>query len=69
MMPDIGCRVAKIEQRQESQSKDITDIKQILEEVRDTQRDQKGFVRGVVFAITAILSAGGFFINHFYGGK
>ena len=68
-MPDINCRVARIEQQQENQLQDISEIKQILEEVRDTQRDQKGFVRGVAFAMTAILSAGGFIFNHFYGSK
>ena len=68
-MPDINCRVARIEQQQENQSQDIGDIKQLLEEVRDTQKSQQGFVRGMVFAVTAIISAAGFFINHLYSGK
>jgi len=68
-MPDINCRVARIEQQQETQSQDIGDIKQLLEEVRDTQKGQQGFVRGMAFTITAIVSAAGFFINHLYNGK
>ena len=68
-MPDINCRVARIEQQQENQSQDIGDIKQLLEEVRDTQKGQQGFVRGMAFTITAIVSAAGFFINHLYSGK
>ena len=68
-MPDINCRVARIEQQQETQSQDIGDIKQLLEEVRDTQKSQQGFVRGMVFTVTAIISAAGFFINHLYNGK
>ncbi len=68
-MPDINCRVARIEQQQENQSQDIGDIKQLLEEVRDTQKSQQGFVRGMVFTVTAIISAAGFFINHLYNGK
>lgn len=68
-MPDINCRVARIEQQQETQSQDIGDIKQLLEEVRDTQKGQQGFVRGMVFAVTAIVSVAGFFINHLYSGK
>lgn len=68
-MPDINCRVARIEQQQENQSQDIGDIKQLLEEVRDTQKSQQGFVRGMVFTVTAIISAAGFFINHLYSGK
>lgn len=68
-MPDINCRVARIEQQQENQSQDISDIKQLLEEVRDTQKSQQGFVRGMVFTVTAIISAAGFFINHLYNGK
>ena len=68
-MPDINCRVARIEQQQETQSQDIGDIKQLLEEVRDTQKGQQGFVRGMAFTITAIVSAAGFFINHLYSGK
>jgi hypothetical protein len=68
-MPDINCRVARIEQQQENQSQDIGDIKQLLEEVRDTQKGQQGFVRGMAFTITAIVSVAGFFINHLYSGK
>jgi hypothetical protein len=68
-MPDINCRVAKIEQQQETQTESIEDIKKILEEVRDIQKSQQGFVRGVAFAVTAIVSVGGFFINHLYWGK
>ena len=68
-MPDINCRVARIEQQQETQSQDIGDIKQLLEEVRDTQKGQQGFVRGMAFTITAIVSVAGFFINHLYSGK
>lgn len=68
-MPDINCRVARIEQQQETQSQDIGDIKQLLEEVRDTQKSQQGFVRGMVFTVTAIISAAGFLFNHLYSGK
>lgn len=68
-MPDLNCRVAKIEQQQETQTESIDDIKKLLEEVRDTQKSQQGFVRGMVFAITAIVSAGGFIFNHLYNGK
>ncbi len=68
-MPDINCRVSKIEQQQETQTESIEDIKKILEEVRDIQRSQQGFVRGVSFAITAIISFGGFVFNHFYEGR
>lgn len=68
-MPDLNCRVAKIEQQQESQTESIEDIKKMLEEVRDTQKGQQGFVRGMAFTITAIVSATGFFINHLYNGK
>jgi hypothetical protein len=68
-MSDIYCRVAKIEQRQEHQTENIEDIKKILEEVRDIQKNQQGFVRGVAFAVTALISLGGFVFNYFYGGK
>ena len=41
-----------------------------LEEVRDAQKSQQGFVRGMVFTVTAVVSAAGFFVNHLYdGGK
>ena len=68
-MPDINCRVARIEQQQDDQSQDIVDIKKLLEEVRDTQKSQQGFVRGVAFSVTAIISAVGFFINNIYNGR
>ena len=69
-MPDMNCRVAKIEQQQETQTESIEDIKKMLEEVRDAQKSQQGFVRGMVFTVTAVVSAAGFFVNHLYdGGK
>jgi hypothetical protein len=68
-MSDIYCRVAKIEQRQETLTENIEDIKKILEEVRDIQKNQQGFVRGVAFAVTALISLGGFVFNHFYEGR
>lgn len=63
-MPDLECRLAKIEERVEimqSSHKEVTDK---LDKLIDQQQKQIGFIGGVSFALTVIASGLAWILNH-----
>ena len=63
-MPDEKCRLAKLEERADAQEEQVASMKSDLAYIRRTLESQKGFVRGVAFTITAIVSGIGLAINY-----
>lgn len=66
-MPDLECRVARLESRLDSMEKDtfikLEEIKDAIEDLKVYQRNQQGFVRGVVFTVSAIVGGIGLAFN------
>ena len=66
-MPDERCRIAKLEERADSNDEQFAELKSDVKDIKFMIESQKGFVRGVAFTITAIVSGIGLVIN--YWGK
>lgn len=77
-MPDIPCRLAKLETLVDKQSKEMCcleeDVKESLKEITETlkqmQQDtakQKGFISGAVFVLSAIAACVSYIMNKFIG--
>lgn len=63
-MPDENCRLSKLEERADNQEQQAIEIKNDVKEIKTMIENQKGFIRGVAFTITAIVSGIGLFINY-----
>lgn len=63
-MPDENCRLSKLEERADNQEQQAIEIKNDVKEIKTMIENQKGFIRGVAFTITAIVSGVGLFINY-----
>ena len=63
-MPDEQCRLAKLEERADAQEEQVTSMRNDLSYIRTTLDNQRGFVRGIAFTITAIVSGIGLAINY-----
>ena len=63
-MPDEKCRLAKLEERADAHDEQVVSMKADLVYIRTALENQKGFVRGIAFTITAIVSGIGLFINY-----
>mgnify|MGYP003339525887 FL=1 len=63
-MPDEKCRLAKLEERADAQEEQVASMRNDLSYIRTTLDNQRGFVRGIAFTITAIVSGIGLFINY-----
>lgn len=66
-MPDYNCRLSKLEQAVENYEEKFTTISERLIEIKTTLDSQQGFVRGIVFTVTAITGGIGLALN--YWGK
>lgn len=75
-MPDEACRLAQAESNIENlcekfdrhQEEEVAHLKRIwdsIEEIKIYQRNQQGFVRGVIFTVTAIVGGVGFLFDYF----
>ena len=58
-MPDINCRVAKLEANHETLMDTIEKMDKNLEKLTEQSTKQKGFIAGITFAISAIISVVG----------
>lgn len=76
-MPDIDCRVAKLEQKMENydhilqnhlveEEKATVKLFDKLDVIEESLAKQKGFIGGVTFTISAIVGAIGLAISFFY---
>lgn len=63
-MPDEMCRLAKLEERADSNDEQFAELKSDVKDIKFMIESQKGFVRGVAFTITAIVSGIGLVINY-----
>ena len=63
-MPDEKCRLAKLEERADTHDEQVACMKADLAYIRTALENQRGFVRGIAFTITAIVSGIGIVINY-----
>jgi hypothetical protein len=63
-MPDEKCRLAKLEERADYHDDQFAEIRMDVKDIKFMLENQKGFVRGIAFAITAIVSGIGLVINY-----
>lgn len=68
-MPDLECRIAKIEALHDEYGKKLDQCIDCVEQIRDGQKDQQGFLRGIGVGITLFVSALGFVLNYFLNHK
>ena len=59
-MPDINCRVAKLEANHETLMDTIQKMDRNLESLTEQSTKQKGFIAGITFAASAIVSIVGY---------
>ena len=64
-MPDLDCRVAKIEQRVDVNDEYLADLHVKIDKVLEYQLRQRGFIAGIVFTVGALASA----LTWVLGGK
>lgn len=63
-MPDEQCRLAKLEERADSHDDQFDSLRCDVRDIKTILENQKGFVRGIAFTITAIVSGIGLVINY-----
>lgn len=65
-MPDERCRLAQLEARATITDTQLHEIRDDLGEIKTLLENQKGFVRGVAFAATAVVTGVGILINYWF---
>ena len=63
-MPDEKCRLAKLEERADNHDHQFQVLWSDVKFIKSAVENQKGFVRGIAFTITAIVSGIGLVINY-----
>lgn len=74
-MPDALCRLAKVEERIEvlmvfmqrhcdEEANNKKEVLAAIQEVKDYQKNQVGFIRGVVFTVSAIIGVIGLIFTY-----
>ena len=58
-MPDINCRVSRLEANHETLMETIEKMDKNLEKLTEQSTKQKGFIAGTTFALSAIISVVG----------
>ena len=62
-MPDLECRLAKVEERMSNHIEAVSEMKDTLNEMNMTMKRQQGFMAGVVFAVSSIVAGVTYFLN------
>ena len=62
-MPDINCRVAKLEERHETLLETVKRMDDNVDKLVALQEKQKGYIGGVTMTISAIIGIGTWWFN------
>ena len=63
-MPDLNCRVAKLEERHEALLETVKRMDDNVDKLVSLQEKQKGFIGGITIAISAIVSIASWWFNN-----
>ena len=79
-VPDLECRIAKLEQRfdnleasimaeKDESRRKMDKVFDVLDELKKIQEKQKGFIGGVIFAVSGIFTVVTWFFHDKIGGS